>query len=117
MKIMLKRAYDAPAAADGKRVLVDRLWPRGVSKDEARIDEWLKEVGPSNELRKWFGHEPAKFEEFRTRYRKELEGSAAWEELKALARHGKLTLVYSARDEQHNNAVVLKQMFEEQGAA
>ncbi|ODU06588.1 MAG: hypothetical protein ABS84_17775 [Rubrivivax sp. SCN 71-131] len=114
MKIMLKRAYEAPAASDGMRVLVDRLWPRGVSKDEARIDHWLKEVGPPTALRQWFGHDPARWDEFRSRYRKELEGSAAWEELKALARHGKLTLVYAAKDEQHNNAVVLKQMLQEQ---
>jgi len=117
MHILLKRAYEAPAEADGKRVLVDRLWPRGVSKDEARIDAWLKDVGPSTELRKWFGHEPAKFDEFRSRYRKELEASAAWAELKELARHGKLTLVYSARDEEHNNAVVLRQMLQEQARA
>lgn len=114
MKILIKRAYEAPAARDGTRVLVDRLWPRGLTKDAARIDEWLKEVAPSTTLRRWFGHEPAKFDEFRRRYRKELQGRAAWEQLKALARSGTLTLVYSARDEQHNNAVVLRQLLEEQ---
>lgn len=114
MKILIKRAYEAPAARDGTRVLVDRLWPRGLTKDAARIDEWLKEVAPSTALRRWFGHEPAKFDEFRRRYRKELQGRAAWEQLEALARSGTLTLVYSARDEQHNNAVVLRQLLEEQ---
>lgn len=114
MKILIKRVYEAPAASDGKRVLADRLWPRGLTRDAARLDAWLKEVGPSTALRRWFGHEPAKFDEFRRRYREELRGSAAWEQLEALARSGKLTLVYSARDEQHNNAVVLRQLLEEQ---
>lgn len=110
MDIQLKRAYEAAAPADGTRVLVDRLWPRGVSKDEAHVDHWLKEVGPSTALRQWFGHDPAKWEEFRTRYREELRHNAAWDALVALARQGPLTLVYAAKDQAHNNAVVLRQM-------
>lgn len=112
MRIELKRVYEQPAAADGQRILVDRLWPRGVSKDKARVDHWLKEVGPSTALRQWFGHDPAKWTEFRARYRAELRGSAAFAELQARARQGRTTLVYAAKDEQHNNAVVLKEMLE-----
>ncbi len=112
MKILLKRAYEPPAAADGQRILVDRLWPRGVSKDEARVDHWIKGVGPSTALRQWFGHDPVKWDEFRTRYRHELKGSAAFAELQARAREGTTTLVYAARDEAHNNAVVLKALLE-----
>ena len=108
MSVTLKRAYDPPARADGKRILIDRLWPRGVSKARARIDLWLKDVAPSTELRKWFGHDPEKWSEFRKRYRAELKGNPALAELKALARQGSITLVYSARDELHNDAVVLK---------
>lgn len=110
MDIQLKRAYDAAAPEDGTRVLVDRLWPRGVSKDEAHVDHWLKEVGPSTALRQWFGHDPAKWEEFRRRYGEELQHNPAWDALVALARQGSLTLVYAAKDEVHNNAVVLRQM-------
>jgi len=108
MTVNLKRAYDPPARTDGKRILIDRLWPRGVSKARARIDLWLKDVAPSTELRKWFGHDPEKWSEFRKRYRAELKGNPALAELKALARQGSITLVYSARDELHNDAVVLK---------
>ena len=108
MTVNLKRAYDPPARTDGKRILIDRLWPRGVSKARARIDLWLKDVAPSTELRKWFGHDPEKWPEFRKRYRAELKGNPALAELKALARQGSITLVYSARDELHNDAVVLK---------
>ena len=104
----MKRAYDPPARTDGKRILIDRLWPRGVSKARARIDLWLKDVAPSTELRKWFGHDPEKWSEFRKRYRAELKGNPALAELKVLARQGSITLVYSARDELHNDAVVLK---------
>lgn len=111
MTITLKRAYEAPTRADGWRVLVDRLWPRGVSKDEAHIDLWLKEVAPSNELRKWFAHDPEKWPEFRKRYLSELQHNPALAELQALARqHARLTLVYAARDEMHNQAQLLKEV-------
>ena len=111
MNVMLKRAYEAPAHDDGYRVLVDRLWPRGVSKANARIDLWLKEVAPSTELRQWFGHDPAKWTEFKQRYRAELKHNPAWPELQALARQKKdLTLVYAARDQVHNEAALLKQL-------
>ena len=109
--INIKRIYDAPVPADGRRVLVDRLWPRGVSKDKARIDEWLKEVAPSDELRKWFGHDPEKWEEFRRRYREELkdhEGLLA--QLRSEVRKGAVTLLFAAKDAEHNNAVVLKEL-------
>ena len=108
MTVTLKRAYDAPARTDGKRILIDRLWPRGVSKARAGIDLWLKDVAPSTGLRKWFAHDPEKWPEFRRRYRAELKGNPALAELKALARKGSITLVYSAKDERHNDAVVLK---------
>jgi uncharacterized protein YeaO (DUF488 family) len=108
-QIRLKRAYAAPSAEDGVRVLVDRLWPRGLTKAEARIDRWLKELAPSTELRKWFGHDPARWEEFRRRYRAELAGKAALiDELRALAREHQVTLIFAARDEVHNEAVVLR---------
>lgn len=108
MNVALKRAYDAPAENDGYRVLVDRLWPRGVSKEKARIDLWLKEVAPSTELRKWFGHDPEKWVEFQKRYHAELKTNPAWSELQTLARQKNLTLVYAARDPIHNEAVVLR---------
>ena len=110
MTIPIKRVYEAPDAADGKRVLIDRLWPRGLTKQKAAVDLWLKDIAPSAELRKWFGHEPAKWPEFEKRYRAELKGSAALAELKALVAQGKVTLVYGAKDEQHNDAVVLQQL-------
>lgn len=108
MSIALKRAYEEPEPGDGTRVLIDRMWPRGVKKEQARIDVWLRDVAPSTELRQWFGHDPARWTEFRERYRTELKGSPALAELRKLARQGKVTLVYAARDEQHNNAVVLR---------
>ena len=108
MPIPIKRAYQPPAAADGKRILIDRLWPRGLSKDKAAIDLWLKEVAPSTALRQWFGHDPAKWKEFQTRYRKELAGNPAFAELRKAVAGGRVTLVYSARDEAHNGAVVLQ---------
>jgi uncharacterized protein YeaO (DUF488 family) len=109
--IMLKRAYERPAPNDGFRVLVDRLWPRGVSKDAAAIDEWLKEIAPTAELRKWFGHDPERWPEFQHRYAAELAGHGALlETLRERARKGPLTLVYSARDELHNDAVVLRRV-------
>lgn len=110
MSIRLKRVYEAPEASDGKRVLVDRLWPRGVSKEKAKIDHWLKDVAPSTELRKWFGHDPAKWGEFQKRYRAELKGSPALAELKQLASRSPTTLVYAAADEEHNNAVLLRDL-------
>ncbi len=112
MNVMLKRAYELPAKHDGQRILVDRLWPRGLGRATARIDLWLKEVAPSAELRRWFGHDPEKWTEFRKRYRAELEDNPAWPELQALARQGDLTLVYAAKDQLHNQAVVLKQLLE-----
>lgn len=108
MSIALKRAYEEPEPGDGTRVLIDRMWPRGVKKEQARIDVWLRDVAPSTELRQWFGHDPERWAEFRERYRTELKGSPALAELRKLARQGKVTLVYAARDEQHNNAVVLR---------
>jgi uncharacterized protein YeaO (DUF488 family) len=112
--ITVQRAYERSAWQGGKRFLVDRLWPRGVSRDELHIDGWLKELAPSNELRKWFAHDPARWNEFQQRYRQEL--SAQSEELGHLlndARSGDITLVYGARDVQHNEAIVLKEVLEE----
>lgn len=107
--VKLKRAYDPPAISDGKRILIDRLWPRGIKKTDAAIDEWLKDVAPSTELRKWFGHDPDRWPDFRRRYLKELHGHPAqFDRLRALAREGTVTLVFSAHDEAHNNAVVLR---------
>lgn len=103
MKVLLKRAYEPPAASDGKRILVDRLWPRGVAKAKAKIDLWLKDVAPSTELRKWFGHDPGRWIEFRKRYRAELRNSPALAELKSLARKSRITLIYAARDEVHKD--------------
>jgi uncharacterized protein YeaO (DUF488 family) len=113
MKVSIKRVYEKPDAADGFRVLVDRLWPRGVSKEHADVDEWLKDVGPSDDLRKWFGHVPDRFGEFATRYRAELAAGEALSFLKALvADHENVTLVYSAKDEEHNQAVVLRDVLQ-----
>ena len=107
--VRLKRAYEPADAKDGKRILVDRLWPRGVSKAEAAIDEWLKDLAPSTELRKWFGHDPDRWDEFRRRYTKEIrDRPELLEHLRELARKGPVTLVYSAHDEAHNDAIVLR---------
>ena len=107
--VQLKRAYERPEKKDGVRILVDRLWPRGVSKEEARLDEWIKEIAPSAELRTWFGHDPRRWDEFRHRYRAELaEHVETLKDLRRRAREGPITLVYSARDEIHNDAVVLR---------
>jgi uncharacterized protein YeaO (DUF488 family) len=107
--VRLKRAYEPPEKTDGTRILVDRLWPRGVSKEEAKLDEWIKEIAPSSELRTWFGHDPRRWDEFRKRYRSELaEHSETLKDLRRRAREGPITLVYSARDEIHNDAVVLR---------
>lgn len=112
MDIKLKRAYEAPAKSDGMRILVDRLWPRGLSKARAAIDHWLKEVAPSNELRQWFGHDPERWPEFQKRYRAELKDNPALAELRTLTRKGTVTLVYAAKDELHNQAVVLRQVLD-----
>ena len=108
--IMLKRAYEAVSRTDGTRFLVERLWPRGISKAALRVDAWLKEVGPSTELRKWFGHDPDKWNEFRRRYVRELASQPeAWQSIVSDARRGRVTLVYSSHDTQHNNAVALQE--------
>ena len=108
MDLRLKRAYQPASEEDGYRVLVERLWPRGVSHERARLDEWAKEISPSPELRRWYGHEPARFEEFRRRYLDELSGhEQKLEELRRRAESGPLTLVFAARDEERNSAVVL----------
>lgn len=108
MKIRLKRAYEPPRTADGYRILVDRLWPRGLSRDDAELDEWDPDLAPSTELRRWFGHEPRRFAEFQERFAEELQQQRpALTGLRRRARDGTLTLVYSAKDTQRNNAVVL----------
>jgi uncharacterized protein YeaO (DUF488 family) len=109
--IRLKRAYEPASPSDGYRVLIDRLWPRGVSKERAKLDEWEKELPPSQELREWFGHEPSRFAEFRRRYIAELRNARPrLTELRRRANDGTLTLVYSARDTEHNDAVVLAEV-------
>jgi uncharacterized protein YeaO (DUF488 family) len=113
MSIAVKRVYEPPAKSDGARVLVDRLWPRGIKKEDAALDEWTKEVGPSSALRQWFGHEPDKWKEFQRRYRAELDASpGAWQPLLARARKGRLTLLFGSREERYNNAVALKAYLE-----
>ncbi len=111
--IQLKRAYDRPSAEDGKRFLVERLWPRGMKKTELRIDAWLKDVAPSTALRRWFSHDPDKWTEFRRRYFAELDkNTEAWEQILQAAQRGRITLIYSSHDQQHNNAVALKDFLE-----
>jgi uncharacterized protein YeaO (DUF488 family) len=113
--IQIKRAYESASPRDGYRVLVERLWPRGVRKTDLRLDAWLKDVAPSAELRRWFGHDPERFSEFTARYRRELRKSPAAEALPVLVRRASedtLTLVYGARDEVHNGAVVLRDVIE-----
>jgi uncharacterized protein YeaO (DUF488 family) len=111
--IKLKRAYEKPSRADGARILVERLWPRGLTKERAAVDLWLKEVAPSPELRKWFGHDPARWEQFQKRYRKELEANTeAVQLLKQKGKQGTVTLVYAAQDEEHNGALALKRFLE-----
>jgi uncharacterized protein YeaO (DUF488 family) len=110
-RVRIKRAYAAPAPEDGRRVLIDRMWPRGVTRAALGLDEWLKDVAPSESLRRWFKHDPDRWAEFTARYRDELTrppASAAMAELVRQAREGRLTLVYAARDETHNNAVALR---------
>jgi uncharacterized protein YeaO (DUF488 family) len=109
--VRLKRAYEPASPSDGYRVLIDRLWPRGVSRERATLDAWERELPPSTRLREWFGHEPGRFGEFRRRYMEELrEQRPRLAELRKRARHGTLTLVYSARDTEHNDAVVLAEV-------
>lgn len=111
MDIRLKRAYEPPTPSDGYRVLIDRLWPRGVRREGARLDEWARELAPSAELRRWFGHDPERFDEFRRRYTVELAGQdEKLRELRRRARSGRLTLVYAAHDTEHNDAVVLAEI-------
>ena len=112
-RLRLKRVYEAPGEDDGVRVLVDRLWPRGLSKEKAALDVWAKEIAPSTELRKWFGHEPARWAEFQQRYAAELDANAAAVDalLAQLDDDRPVTLVYGARDTEHNGAVVLRDYF------
>jgi uncharacterized protein YeaO (DUF488 family) len=113
LKLQMKRVYEEPQESDGTRVLVDRLWPRGLTKERAHVDLWLKEIAPSNELRRWFGHDPAKFEEFRQRYKAELKsdsGHAALAKLREMAKQKQVTLVFAAHDSEHCNAVVLRDL-------
>lgn len=114
--ILTKRIYEKPDNKDGYRVLVDRLWPRGISKDEAKLDEWVKEIAPSNELRKSFDHQPEKMAEFKKKYLDEIEGNELAEEFRSSIleelNKGTVTLLYGAKDEENNNAVVLKEWIE-----
>ena len=113
--LRLKRAYESPAPDDGMRILVDRLWPRGLRKDEAKLDEWMKDIAPSTELRRWFGHDPERWPEFQQRYRAELaRHEEQLDNLRNLAREQTVTLVYGARDEEHNDAVVLRDVLLEE---
>jgi uncharacterized protein YeaO (DUF488 family) len=108
--ITLKRVYDPISRSDGTRFLVERLWPRGLTKAKLQVDAWLKEAGPSTELRKWFGHDPEKWDAFRTRYARELDSRPeAWQPIVSAARRGTVTLVYSSHDAEHNNAVALQE--------
>ncbi len=112
--IRLRRVYEAPAPGEGRRFLVERLWPRGVKKEALALDGWLKDVAPSQALRRWFAHEPARWAEFQRRYRAELDANPeAWQPLLDAARRGTITLLYSARDTEHNNALALKAYLEE----
>ncbi len=112
--IRIKRIYEEASGDDGLRVLVDRLWPRGISKEEANLDRWEKDLAPTNELRKWFGHDPERWEEFLRRYRVEVEGKEdLLAQLRKEATAGTVTLLYAAKDEAHNNAVALKRYIEE----
>ncbi len=110
-RIKIKRVYERRSPEDGTRILIDRLWPRGLKKEKAAIDHWFKEISPSTELRQWFAHDPARWNEFKRRYAAELKShTEQLEEIRKLARHGPITLLYAARDEAHNDAVVLRDM-------
>ena len=117
MDIQLKRVYEAPEESDGYRILTDRLWPRGISKEKAALDKWAKDMAPSPELRKWFGHDPEKYEEFRKKYRKELEENPEREDflnlVKDKLKEGRVTLLFGAKDKEHNQAVVLRDFLAE----
>jgi uncharacterized protein YeaO (DUF488 family) len=113
LRVALKRVYDEPAPDDGTRVLVERLWPRGFTRERARVDIWLKEIAPSRELRRWYGHDPQKFAEFRRRYEAELAsetGQAALKKLRELAEKGPVTLVFAARDEEHSSTAIVRDL-------
>ncbi|HKJ89194.1 MAG TPA: DUF488 domain-containing protein [Gammaproteobacteria bacterium] len=113
-ELRLKRIYDPAAPEDGQRILVERLWPRGMRKDEARLDDWFKEIAPSPDLRKWFGHDPEKWPEFKRRYRGELaECTGLLADLRERARTGPVTLLFAAKDREHNSAVALREILEE----
>ncbi|EMA54476.1 DUF488 domain-containing protein [Halococcus thailandensis] len=112
MPIQTKRIYEEPDPEDGTRVLVDRLWPRGVSKEDAALDRWAKDAAPSDELRNWFDHDPERWDEFKERYRDELSDRDVVDELRELADGGTVTLLYAATDREHNNAVVLRDVLE-----
>jgi uncharacterized protein YeaO (DUF488 family) len=113
--ITIKRVYESFDARDGTRLLVERLWPRGMRKESLRLDGWLKDVAPSDDLRRWFGHDPAKWDEFRRRYAAELDHQpAAWQPILEAVQRGDVTLLYSAHDTEHNNAVALKAYLEQQ---
>jgi uncharacterized protein YeaO (DUF488 family) len=115
--VRTKRAYDPPEPGDGHRVLIDHVWPRGVKRQDLRLDQWARELAPSDELRRWFDHEPERFAEFRSRYRDELaRHGEKLDELRRRARREPVTIVYAARDREHNNAVVLAELLREGGA-
>jgi uncharacterized protein YeaO (DUF488 family) len=115
-RIRVKRVYDPPSRADGSRLLMDRLWPRGLGKDAARLDGWLRDVAPSDSLRRWFGHDPARWDEFRERYFAELDAKpGTWSDIVERARRGTVTLLHGARDPEHNNAVALEAYVERHG--
>ncbi|CAN5277817.1 DUF488 domain-containing protein [soil metagenome] len=115
MNITIKRVYQKPSLSDGKRILIDRLWPRGLTKEKAKVDLWIKDISPTTELRKWFSHDPVKWQEFKKRYIKELKKNIipVSKLLQELKKH-KSTLIYAAKDEEHNDAVVLKEYLENQ---
>jgi uncharacterized protein YeaO (DUF488 family) len=117
MTIVLKRIYDEPPRLVGQRILIDRVWPRGISKENAHLDEWMKEITPSPSLRKWFNHDPEKFGEFRQAYKEELyqneEKQKRLRELKKMAENERVVLLYGAKDHQHNHAIVLKEILDE----
>jgi uncharacterized protein YeaO (DUF488 family) len=113
MTLRIKRVYAEPSCEDGKRILVDRLWPRGLTKEKARVDLWLKDVSPSNELRKWFGHDPKKWTEFRRRYKEELKSlDSSLDTLEQETKQRPVTLLYGAKDQEHNEAVVLLELLQ-----
>ncbi len=114
LMIKIKRIYDPASPDDGKRIYIDRLWPRGKKKEDVQIDEWLKEISPSDALRKWFGHDPSKYAEFKKRYKKELEKhSEVLEKIKKEAKRKTVTILFSAKDVEHNNATVMRELLSE----